>query len=79
MVFESDLTVRPERFVLGLAKSMMCRRWTLVAKNPEGTYSFDITTTGMVSGSLDPWHDYPSYDYEDMIGGMASFEVIVSP
>jgi len=53
--------------------------WMLVAKSPEGTYSFDITTTGMVSGSLDPWHDYPSYDYGDMIGGMASFEVIISP
>jgi hypothetical protein len=54
-------------------------RWTLVANDVEGTYSFDIMATGLVSGSLGPWHDYPAYEYEDMIGGIASCEVVISP
>jgi hypothetical protein len=53
--------------------------WTLVAKdNMEGVRSFEIISTGMVSGSLGPWHDYPAYEYEDVIGGTASFEVMIS-
>ncbi|MGQ9586891.1 MAG: C39 family peptidase [Thermoplasmata archaeon] len=52
--------------------------WTLVAGKVQGTYSFDVAATGLVSGSLGPWHDYPEYDYEDAIGGMASFEVSIS-
>lgn len=61
---------------LGPGQSV-CLRWTLATKNVEGPQSFSISATGIVSGSLGPWHDYPAYDYRDMIGGTASAEVMV--
>jgi hypothetical protein len=51
--------------------------WTLRACQNEGVYSFDIDATGLVSGSLGPWKDYPAYDYLDTIGGSSSFSVEV--
>ncbi|MBU1158620.1 MAG: C39 family peptidase [Candidatus Thermoplasmatota archaeon] len=52
--------------------------WELCACKNEGTYGFDITASGLVSGSLDVWKDYPAYDYLDMIGGTSSFAVEVA-
>ncbi|MCU0860461.1 MAG: hypothetical protein MUE55_07755, partial [Thermoplasmata archaeon] len=53
--------------------------WELCAcKNP-GIYSLDITASGLVSGSLDAWKDYPAYDYADLIGGRSSAAVTVTP
>jgi hypothetical protein len=51
--------------------------WDVCAcKNP-GTYSFDLTASGPVSGSLDAWKDYSAYDYLDLIGGSAAWTVEV--
>jgi hypothetical protein len=52
--------------------------WTLKANDLAGPNSFSISATGLVSGALGPWHDYPAYDYEDVIGGSGSFEVVIS-
>jgi hypothetical protein len=46
--------------------------WTLKAGNTAGAFKFDVTASGLVSGSLGPWHDYPAYAYTDRIGGSAS-------
>lgn len=51
--------------------------WNLCAPVDEGAYSFDLTATGLVSGSLEPWKDYSGYDYEDAIGATCSFCVEV--
>jgi hypothetical protein len=52
--------------------------WNLCACQNEGEYTFDISAEGLVSGSLEPWKDYPAYDYVDAIGGSASFTVTVA-
>ncbi len=51
--------------------------WTVVA-GAGSRGSVDVTATGLVSGSLGPWHDYPAYSYSDLIGGDASVSVEVS-
>ena len=53
--------------------------WTLKANDMAGPSSFCISATGLVSGAMGPWHDYPAYEYEDEIGGSSSFEVMISP
>jgi len=52
--------------------------WEMCACKNEGVYSFDITASGLVSGSMDAWKDYPAYDYQDLIDGQASFVVEVA-
>ncbi|OGS41506.1 MAG: hypothetical protein A3K67_07050 [Euryarchaeota archaeon RBG_16_62_10] len=52
--------------------------WTLKAGSTEGAYSFEILATGLVSGSLGLWKDYPAYDYQDLIGGSGVWSVHVS-
>ena len=49
--------------------------WTVKAPSTGGVYSLSVDATGIVSGSLDEWHDYPAYDYTDVIGGSASASV----
>ncbi len=51
--------------------------WTVTAGADSGSCTLGASATGLVSGSLGPWHDYPAYDYEDMIGGNASACVLV--
>lgn len=51
--------------------------WEVCACQSEGVYDLSVTATGMVSGSLDAWKDYPAYDYEDQIGGTGSVTVEV--
>jgi hypothetical protein len=51
--------------------------WTVRAGNTPGAYALDVDATGMVMGSLGPWHDYPAYSYQDMIGGAGSSNVAV--
>jgi len=46
--------------------------WTVKAGSTGGEYCLTADAVGIVSGSLGPWHDYPTYDYEDFIGGSAS-------
>ena len=50
--------------------------WTVVATDM-GSSSVDVLATGLVSGSLGVWKDYPAYDYEDEIGGSACLELMV--
>ncbi len=52
--------------------------WTLKAGSGEGTFSFDILATGLVSGSLGPWKDYPAYSYQDLTGGSGCHTVSIS-
>ena len=52
--------------------------WDLRACQTEGVYSFEIGAEGLVSGLLEPWKDYPAYDYLDAIGGSASFTTEVA-
>ena len=52
--------------------------WEVCACKNEGVYTFDISATGLVDGSLGPWKDYPAYDYVDLIGGTASFSVEIA-
>jgi hypothetical protein len=52
--------------------------WEMCACQNEGIYTFDISATGLVDGSLGPWQDYPAYDYLDMIGGTATFSIEVA-
>lgn len=52
--------------------------WTVQAGSAAGIGSLDVTAAGLVSGSLNAWHDYPAYSYTDMIGGSASAAVSVS-
>ena len=69
----------PDLSVIGTftAGQSVTLTWELCAcKNP-GTYSLDLTASGLVSGSLDAWKDYPAYDYQDLIGGTASLDVTV--
>ena len=51
--------------------------WTVKAGSVVGEYTLTVDAAGCISGSLGPWHDYPAYDYEDMIGGSASSSVLV--
>ncbi len=51
--------------------------WTLKAGTDVGSFAFDVTASGLVSGSLGPWHDYPAYAYTDRIGGSASASVSI--
>lgn len=52
--------------------------WTLKAGDNEGAFSFDVLATGLVSGSLGEWKDYPAYDHTDLIGGSGSHFVTIS-
>lgn len=52
--------------------------WTLKAADVPGEYSIRVSATGLVSGSLGPWKDYPAYDYQDIIGGEGTVEVLIS-
>jgi len=51
--------------------------WTVVATD-SGDASIDVLATGIVSGHLEVWHDYPEYDYEDVIGGSGTTTVSVT-
>lgn len=53
--------------------------WTVKAGSTGGEYCLTADAGGVVSGSLGPWHDYPAYDYEDLIGGSAWTSVSVGP
>lgn len=46
--------------------------WTVEASGAQGQYSLTVDATGTVSGSLGSWHDYPAYNYQDVIGGSGS-------
>lgn len=51
--------------------------WTLHAKDMTGEFEIDLAASGLVSGSLGVWKDYPAYDYTDMIGGSGTTTVMV--
>ena len=51
--------------------------WTVKASAAGGDFSLTADAGGLVSGLLGPWHDYPAYDYEDLIGGSSSTVVSV--
>ncbi len=52
--------------------------WVVRAPVETGLYGGEISAGGLVSGSLDEWHDYPAYDYTDLIGGSSSFVIAVA-
>jgi uncharacterized protein YvpB len=52
--------------------------WTVRAGGAQGQDSLTVDATGIVSGSLGQWHDYPAYSYQDTIGGSGSSSVWVS-
>ncbi len=52
--------------------------WVLCASETEGVYTFEIDAEGLISGSMEPWKDYPAYDYLDAIGGSGSFTIEVA-
>jgi len=43
--------------------------WRLAATGDADVCTLEVLATGLVSGSLNEWKDYPAYDYEDLIGG----------
>ena len=52
--------------------------WRIQAGTTSGPASFDVTATGLVSGSLGPWWpDYPAYGYTDRIGGTGSASLTI--
>ena len=51
--------------------------WTVKAPSDGGEYSLSVDASGIVSGSLGEWKDYPAYDYTDVIGGSTSASVLV--
>jgi hypothetical protein len=51
--------------------------WTVEATE-KGDTSVDVLATGLVSGSLNVWKDWPAYDYEDLIGGSGTVDLMVS-
>ena len=51
--------------------------WTVFAA-AKGDSAIDVLATGLVSGSLNVWKDYPAYDYEDLIGGSETLELMVT-
>ena len=51
--------------------------WTVKAGSTQGLNSLDVSATGIVAGSLGPWHDYPAYSYQDLIGGTCSSSISV--
>lgn len=51
--------------------------WAVVATE-KGDTSVDVLATGLVSSSLNVWKDWPAYDYEDLIGGSATVDLMVS-
>lgn len=52
--------------------------WVLCASETEGAYTFEIDAEGLITGSMEPWKDYPAYDYLDAIGGSGSFTIEVA-
>lgn len=51
--------------------------WTVVA-TAGGDASAEVFASGLVSGSLGIWKDYPAYDYADIIGGSGTALVSVT-
>ncbi len=51
--------------------------WTLRAGSGTGPLALGVTATGLVSGSLGAWQDYPAYTYTDRIGGTGSAVVTI--
>ena len=51
--------------------------WTLKAGDSAGPLDLEVAATGLVSGSLGPWRDYPGYAYTDRIGGTGSALVLI--
>jgi len=51
--------------------------WTVVATEG-GDSAVEVSATGMVSGHLETWHEYPAYEYEDVIGGSGMATISVS-
>ena len=51
---------------------------TIVLPSEAGTVAFEVLASGIVSGHLEEWKDYPAYDYSDRIGAWASSETEVS-
>lgn len=52
--------------------------WSVEASSEASASTYLLVTgTGFVSGSLGPWHDYPAYDYADIIGGSGTVELSV--
>ncbi|HYM39479.1 MAG TPA: C39 family peptidase [Thermoplasmata archaeon] len=45
--------------------------WTVHAGATAGSVPVLVTASGLVSGSLGPWGDWPAYSYTDQIGGTA--------
>lgn len=46
--------------------------WILLGKKEGGSTEVKVTVSGLVSGSLGAWKDYPAYSYVDLIGGETS-------
>ncbi|MCJ7607008.1 MAG: C39 family peptidase [Thermoplasmata archaeon] len=52
--------------------------WTLVLDEcGSDLLHLTVSASGLVSGSLDAWKDYPAYDYVDLIGGAGGIEIAV--
>ena len=51
---------------------------TLKAGTHSGDALLGATVSGLVSGSLNAWRDYPAYAYQDQIGGVGSANVSVT-
>lgn len=45
---------------------------SFVAPSSSGELSLEVWATGLVSGDMEPWKDYPAYQYTDLIGGSAT-------
>ena len=48
------------------------------APEDAGAISLEAWATGLVSGHLEIWKDYPAYGYTDVIGGSATAEMVLA-
>jgi|GEM_PF-2165858 len=61
-----------------VARGVCEATFTLAAPEDASVLELEAWGTGMVSGSLSVWKDYPAYEYSDLIGGSAACTLEVS-
>jgi hypothetical protein len=60
------------------ARGTCSASFSLVLPSEACTVTFEAWATGLVSGHLEEWKDYPAYDYRDRVGGWATSATSVS-
>jgi hypothetical protein len=60
------------------ARGTCSASFSFVLPSEACTVTFEALATGLVSGHLEAWKDYPAYDYCDRVGGRAASTTEVS-